>query len=33
MNLTVFPPAVDKIVGQTGLFYVGMATDLGEGNL
>ena len=28
---TIFPPPMGKIVGQTGLFNLGMATSLGEG--
>ena len=33
MHLIVRPPAMSKIVGQTVLFSLGMATDLGEGKL
>ena len=31
MNPTILPPANGKIVGQTGVFELGMATGLGEG--
>ena len=30
MNPTILPPAIGKIVGQTGFFNLGMATSLGE---
>ena len=30
MNLTIFFPAMNKIVGVTGFFSLGMATSLGE---
>ena len=33
MNPTIFPSAMDKIVGQTGLFKLGVAASLGEGKL
>ena len=33
MDLTILLPAMGKIVGQTGLFILGMVTDLGEGKL
>ena len=33
MNPTILPSAMGKIVGQTGLFNLGMATCLGEGKL
>ena len=33
MSPTILPPAMGKIVGQTGLFNLGMATNLGEGKL
>ena len=33
MNLTIFLLAMGKIVGQTGLFNLGMATGQGEGKL
>ena len=32
-NPTILPPAMSKIVGQTRLFSLGMATSLGEGKL
>ena len=31
MNPTILPPSMGNIVGQTGLFSLGMATGLGEG--
>ena len=31
MNSTIFPPAMGKIVGQTELFSLDMATGLEEG--
>ena len=33
MNLTILSLAKGKTLGQTGLFILDMATDLGEGNL
>ena len=33
MNPIILPPAMGKIVGQTGLFSLGEATSLGEGKL
>ena len=33
MNPILFPPAMGKIVGETELFGLGMATRLGEGKL
>ena len=33
MNPIILPPAMGKIVGQTGLFSLGKATSLGEGKL
>ena len=30
---TILPPTMGKIVGQTRLYNVGMATGLGEGKL
>ena len=33
MNPTILLPAIGKIVGQAGLFNLGMATSLGEGKL
>ena len=33
MNSTILPPIKGKIVGQTGLFNLGMAIGLREGNL
>ena len=33
MNLIIPPPAIGKIVGQTGIFNLGMATGLEEGKL
>ena len=34
MNPTILPPAMDKIVGQTGLFNLGSnLANLGEGKL
>ena len=32
MNPIILPPAMSKIVGQTGLFSLSMATSLREGN-
>ena len=32
MNPTILPPAMSKIVGQTGLVNLGMSTNLGENN-
>ena len=29
----ILPPVIGKIVGQTGLFSLGMATDLGREHL
>ena len=31
MNPIILPPAMGKIVGQTMLFNLGVATSLGEG--
>ena len=33
MNSIILPPAMGKIVGQTGSFSLGEATSLGEGKL
>ena len=33
MNPIILLPAMDRIVEQTGLFYFGMETSLGEGKL
>ena len=33
MNPIILPPAMDKIVWQTGFFILGKATSLGEGKL
>ena len=33
MNLTIFPPAMGKIVGQTRIFNLDMATYQGGGKL
>ena len=33
MNPIILPPAVGKIVGQTGFFSLGEATSLGEEKL
>ena len=33
MNPIILPPAMGKIVGQTGFFRLGEATSLGEGKL
>ena len=33
MHLTILPPAMGKIVGQTGLFKLGVATRRGKGKL
>ena len=33
MNPTILPPAMGKLVGQTGHFNLGQATSLGEGKL
>ena len=33
MNPIILPPAMGKIVGQTGFFSLGEATSLGEGKL
>ena len=33
MNSTILPSTVGKIVGQTELLSLGMATSLGEGKL
>ena len=33
MNPIILPPAIGKIVGQTGFFSFGEATSLGEGKL
>ncbi len=33
MNLIILPPAMRKIVGETGFFSLGVATSLGEGKL
>ena len=33
MHSTIFPPRYGQIVGQTRLFKVRMATNLGEGKL
>ena len=33
INPTILPPAMHKIVGQTELFKLGMATGLGVGKL
>ena len=33
MNPFTLPPAMGKIVGQTGFFSLGEATSLGEGKL
>ena len=33
MNATILPSALDKILGQTGLFNHGIATSPGEGKL
>ena len=32
-NLIILPPAMGKIIGQTGPFCLGIETGLGEGNL
>ena len=33
MNPSILIPAMDRIVGQTGLFILAMITSLGEGKL
>ena len=33
VNPTILPPAMSKIVGQIGLFSLGMVTGAGEGKL
>ena len=33
MNPIILPPAIGKIVGQTGFISLGEATSLGEGKL
>ena len=33
MNPNILPPAMGKIVEQTGFFNLGLATNLGEGKL
>ena len=33
MNPIILPPAMGKIVGQTGFFNLGEATSFGEGKL
>ena len=33
MNLNIFTQAMGTIIGQTRLFSLGMAADLGEGKL
>ena len=33
MKPAILPPAMGKMVTQTGLFSLGMATSLGEGKL
>ena len=33
MHPTILPPAIGKIVGQTGFFHLHLTTGLGEGKL
>ena len=33
MNPIILPPAMGKIVGQTGFFILGEATSLGDGKV